>query len=63
MIRADLSQMKQRHLIIGMNAQLHIPVIHRLMTQEVHIRLIAPRAAVTVAHHPVQVGIECYERY
>lgn len=63
MIPADLCQMKLRHLIIDMNVQRHIPVIHCLMAVEVRARVIVPQAVVTVDHHLVQVGIECYERH
>ncbi|WP_228201289.1 hypothetical protein [Acinetobacter baumannii] len=56
MIGVDPHTTKNQLLII-MHVRLQLPIIHHLTTLVVPIRVIAPRAAMTVDHHLVQVGI------
>lgn len=56
MIRVDPHTTKNQLLII-MHVRLQLPIIPHLTTLVVPIRVIAPRAAMTVDHHLVQVGI------
>ena len=56
MIGVDPHTTKNQLLII-MHVRLQLPIIPHLTTLVVPIRVIAPRAAMTVDHHLVQVGI------